>query len=64
MPAPTNSSGSEIYWLDGEPFDGLSNSNDIGTDKFWIEGVPGAALFPAAVGGATRVPTLMLMGIG
>lgn len=47
MAAPTDSSGTMKYWIDGLPFQGIQKSgNDAGTMKFWNDGLPGQDMFP------------------
>ena len=46
MSAPSDSSGTLKYWLDGEPFNGIQvNNNDPGTAVFWLDGEPDNTLF-------------------
>lgn len=47
----TRQTGTELYWIDGEPIAGLPNpptANNIGTELYWIDGQPMLQLFPAS----------------
>lgn len=42
-----NPNGSEIDWVNGEPFQGIKNNgDDVGTITYWLNGVPEMNLFP------------------
>lgn len=58
MPAQ-NPSGSQTYWFNGLPFQGVrSASADTTTLKYWFNGLPEQALFPAEGG----TPTALIPG--
>lgn len=44
----TNPNGSEKYWLNGQPFDGLQNESnkDTGNEKYWLNGSPVDYIIP------------------
>lgn len=59
MAAPTDSSGTEKYWSDGLPFDGVNKAgNDPGTEKFWFDGLPE---MPLIVASSTVTASSMLL---
>jgi len=56
MAAVSDNGGTEIYWFDGEAYDGVRKSSsppDAGTELYWYEGVPASSLFPVSGGGST-----------
>lgn len=49
MAAPTDSSGSMLYWYNGKPFKGLlstANSNNPGSAVYWYNGKPSGFVLP------------------
>lgn len=38
--------GTETYWLDGLPFDGIRNFKTMtGSQTYWLDGVPETSIF-------------------
>jgi len=55
--AAQNPQGSQTYWFNGLPFQGLkSASADTATLKYWFNGLPEQALFPAEAGAGGVAP--------
>lgn len=50
--------GTQKFWFDGLPADGLQNTNDIGTQKFWFDGLPEGYIYPSGIS-----TNFMLLGI-